>query len=92
MFTLKYFEDEFSDGNEVKSFDTYEGAYYAMIEQFDDAAADSGLCLPPDITNGGDIFGYDDFAGEWHYAGCIGEYEAHLEYANERWAIEETEV
>lgn len=91
MFILVYFENEFSNGKEVKPFGTYEEAYYAMLEQFDDAAADAGLCLPPDIANGGDIFGYDDFAGESHHAGCIGEYEASLDYTNERWAIEETE-
>ena len=87
MFKLTYFEDEFAEG-EVKTFATYDEAYYALLEQFDGAAADAGLFLQPDITGGGDISGYTD-DGEWHDVGYIGEDEAYLEYTEEKWVIEE---
>ena len=88
MFKLTYFEDEFAEG-EAKTFATYDEAYYAMLDQFDGAAADAGLALQPDITNGGDIFGYNDDTGESCEVGYIGEEDACLEYTEEKWTIEE---
>lgn len=90
MYTLTYFEDELAEGRTEKTFDTYDEAYYAMVEQFDGAAADAGYALQPDIETGGDIRGVAVDDSDMRVVGYIGEADAHLEVSEEKWVIKES--